>query len=211
MKPDHPLRTFLSILAGEARTALHEMVRHTLEQYAETLEYKTIGRGGSTFAVKYKVFDCALKGGKITEDTAHPADDDENDRRLFVVRLHRFYRGDADVELHNHPWRLGVGIILLNGYVEERLAPLGSYIGRIFRGDFIRERELSPGSIIVTWPWTFHRIDRIRSGTGESWTLFIHGPNARAWGFRVNGDFVPSKAFEALKGAGRAAQQDSQP
>jgi hypothetical protein len=94
---------------------------------------------------------------------------------LPSVYLHYFHRGDADVELHNHPWTLSVSLILLGGYHEERRVN-GQIHSQIFR----------PGSFNVVRHTDFHRVDLLDPKKG-SWTLFVAGVGGRIpeddWGF----------------------------
>ena len=85
--------------------------------------------------------------------------------------LHYFFRGDQDVELHNHPWKISFSLILTNGYVEERRTPAG-----------IVRRVLKPGSINVIRESDYHRVKLIDPTKG-AWTLFVAGS-------RVNDDWT---------------------
>lgn len=97
------------------------------------------------------------------------------------VYLHFFHRGDADRELHNHPWA-GSSLILAGGYIEER-------------------REGEAGDTNVLAPDTFHRVDLLRPDDG-CWTLFTTGPKAQSWGFwdRDTGVFTEWREALARRG-----------
>jgi hypothetical protein len=101
--------------------------------------------------------------------------------------LHHIRRGDEAWELHNHPWRWWVSIVLSGGYREERLE-------RGWAG--VRIRVLRPGSINFMTDSAFHRIDVLDERRG-CWTLFLHGPKSQGWGFldRDTRQFLPWREF----------------
>jgi hypothetical protein len=103
--------------------------------------------------------------------------------------LHFFHRGDADLELHNHPWP-GRSLILTGGYREERR-----------EGDAVVERVYRRGDVSVLEPDTFHRVDLLTPETG-CWTLFLTGAREQSWGFwdRVTGVFTPWREAIARRG-----------
>jgi hypothetical protein len=82
---------------------------------------------------------------------------------LFRVQLHRFLRSDPD-GLHDHPWGWAFSLILAGWYIEERRD---------------RDRVRSRGYFIRGD--TFHRV--VLPQGGEVWTLFVHGPYVKHWGF----------------------------
>jgi len=88
------------------------------------------------------------------------------------VFLHYFHRSDHDRELHNHPWKWAVAIILRGGYYEHRLE----------RNKETRVRYLPPISVNLLTPDTFHRVVLLDEKKG-AWSLFIAGPKFREWGF----------------------------
>jgi hypothetical protein len=106
------------------------------------------------------------------------------------VHLHRFVRSDEDRELHNHPWRWAVSLVLAGGYREER---------RVLAGDTVYRRRVSPGSVNVITNWTYHRVDLLDE---ECWTLFVSGPVVGSWGFwnRLTGVHTPWREFMQSKG-----------
>lgn len=94
------------------------------------------------------------------------------------VYLHFFFRGDSDRELHNHPKRWALSLILTDGYLEERWDPLRkrvlSRLVRRFDFNVIRKTD-------------FHRVLLTNPADG-CWTLFFsHGreqkSNGYDWGF----------------------------
>lgn len=104
---------------------------------------------------------------------------------LIGMYLHRFHRGDADRELHNHPWRWAVSLILVGGYIEER---------RLHGTDIVLTRDVRPMTMNFIEGDDFHRVD-LRDG--EAWSLFFVGPKVSGWGFwnRKTGDFTPWREF----------------
>ncbi len=90
------------------------------------------------------------------------------------VQLHRFVRSDPD-GLHDHPWGWSRSFILAGWYFEERRD---------------RTRIRKAGQTYGMTGDTFHRVRMPENG--ETWTLFIHGPYVKHWGFitPVRGGFV---------------------
>lgn len=88
--------------------------------------------------------------------------------------IHRFHVGD-DGELHNHPWRWAISLILAGGYREDRRVILSS---RMPPG--VDSKEFRPGDINVLTAETFHRVDLL---DGECWSLILTGPKTHSWGF----------------------------
>lgn len=95
------------------------------------------------------------------------------------VYLHKFHRGDDGEELHNHPWKWSVSLILAGGYIEERREGLD-----------VVTYKYKPGAINILMADTFHRVD-LREH--DAWSLFIAGPKVQSWGFwdRATGIFKP--------------------
>ncbi|MCU1279844.1 MAG: hypothetical protein JWM53_3390 [bacterium] len=87
------------------------------------------------------------------------------------VMLHQFVADEEEGTLHDHPWRWGVSLMLSGGYFEERLDGAGRR----------RTRWVAPGRLNVVRGDRFHRV-ALRAGR-PAWTLFLHGPRARPWGF----------------------------
>jgi hypothetical protein len=82
------------------------------------------------------------------------------------VQIHRFVRSDPD-GLHDHPWGWSRSFVLAGWYLEERR-------------DRVRCR-VAPCTYGMTGD-TFHRVI-LPEGEREVWTLFIHGPYVKHWGF----------------------------
>jgi hypothetical protein len=95
--------------------------------------------------------------------------------------LHRFVDSDPDRGLHDHPWGKAVSLMLTGGYDEIRS------IG----GDPARThtRTLRPWHLNRLRGSDFHRVV-LREGQ-PAWTLFLHGPRVKGWGFVQNGSYRP--------------------
>ncbi len=119
------------------------------------------------------------------------------DRAGVKLHLHRFHRGDADRELHNHPWKWALSLILAGGYRETYL-DLIEVAGRTSRR--VRHREVRPGDLNAIRPDTFHRVELL---DGECWTLFLTGDVVQSWGFLT----VATGAFQPWREFYRARQQ----
>ncbi len=92
----------------------------------------------------------------------------------YRVYLHRFVASDPGRGLHNHPWNRAVSLVLSGRYEEIRMANA--------QGDHeIHTRRISTGHLNWIDGSIFHRINLIDNA--ESWTLFVHGPKAKTWGF----------------------------
>ena len=99
-------------------------------------------------------------------------------RRVYVahwggwrVYLHKFVGSDGERWLHDHPFN-GLSVVLSGGYVEEVggewSCPALFIVSRVRRWiNFIPRHR-------------FHRIAAVEPGT---WTLFIHTPHSKGWGF----------------------------
>lgn len=92
----------------------------------------------------------------------------------YQVYLHRFVASDPGRGLHNHPWESAFALILSGKYEEIRMADTSNNY-------MLKTRVLSSGHFNWINGSVFHRINLIDSK--EVWTLFIHGPKARSWGF----------------------------
>jgi len=92
--------------------------------------------------------------------------------KTFGVFLHHFVAGDAPTEFHDHPWSWGLSLVLRGGYLEER---------RRREERATTRRWLGPGRFNLILPGMFHRVE-LRDSR-PAWTLFVHGPKVRRWGF----------------------------
>jgi len=92
-----------------------------------------------------------------------------------TVYLHRFLASDGDREVHDHPWRWSCAWVLTGGYREERLRHLDPEQGWV--ADM---RRIGAGRLNCLTARSFHRVVDPRP---ETWTLFVHGPRVKQWGF----------------------------
>lgn len=99
------------------------------------------------------------------------------------LRLHHIVRGDADRELHDHPFTF-LTIILRGGYWEHLLD--GS------------RRWHGPGSVLLRPAEVLHRLELDR----PAWTFVIRGPIRRPWGFLVGESWITWQQHAAARGAG---------
>jgi hypothetical protein len=95
--------------------------------------------------------------------------------------LHRFVDSDPDRGLHDHPWDRAVSLVLAGGYDEIR--PLAG------DPDLTCTRTLRPWRLNRLSGSDFHRVV-LRSGR-PAWTLFLHGPRVKGWGFVQHGAYRP--------------------
>lgn len=97
------------------------------------------------------------------------------------VYLHRFVASDPGRGLHNHPWNHAISWVLSGYYHEVRMqGPRDDYC--------LTTRRLSAGSFNLIGGRVFHRIN-IEPGH-ECWSLFIHGPKAKDWGFLRGSEYL---------------------
>lgn len=93
--------------------------------------------------------------------------------------FHRFVDSDPDRGLHDHPWGRAVSLVLSGGYDEiRRIDPAMNQT----RTAFIR-----PWRFNVLRGGDFHRV--VLRNAIPAWTLFVHGPRVKGWGFFQNGEF----------------------
>ena len=98
-----------------------------------------------------------------------------------TVYLHHYLRSDPDRGPHDHPWPWMLAIPLAGGYDEQRAAALTATGVPVLR--MFRRRPFVPYTLAGR---DFHRVvcRQARDGsTTTSWSLFIHGPNTKGWGF----------------------------
>lgn len=111
--------------------------------------------------------------------------------RIGGVFLHKIGSSDPGIDLHNHPWRF-LSVVLSGGYWEERETTEGAIRraraaerqGNSVRGDQqYRKRWTSK------W-FDLHECHRIVDVEPHTWTLVLHGPKVRSWGFFLPTGFV---------------------
>jgi quercetin dioxygenase-like cupin family protein len=84
-----------------------------------------------------------------------------------AVYLHRMVSSDPDAMLHDHPWEESTSIIVGGRYIEQRAN------GAV--------RILVPGDVNIILGSDFHRV--LIEPRMEAWSLFLHGPRTKTWGF----------------------------
>jgi len=112
-------------------------------------------------------------------DDGFPAFDETGQPRPGIVwrqgpialHLHEIHQSDTEQELHSHPWRWAVSLILSGGYVEER---------RDNRTGTVRVRRVRPGQLVFLRAGDYHRLDLIGR---PCWSLFLAGPRTTTWWF----------------------------
>lgn len=117
-------------------------------------------------------------------------------KRLY---LHKFYRGDEDPYLHDHPWSF-TSLILTRGYWEE--TPwVPDYKWKDgdkptfgpTEGDW-RTRRFYPRFSLLRRPATWrHRV--LLKDPKPVWTLVRTGVKERSWGFWVANKLCPWRTF----------------
>jgi len=138
-----------------------------------------------------------LYGAPRMPDGSHPFDETGEPRPRAIwpdlgILLHHFHQSDSDLELHSHPWRWAVSIILSGAYTEE-----------LRRGDRVIVRLRRAGSIAMLRNdfdrIDFHRVDLV-AGV-PVWTLFVSGPRIPNWHFwnRETGVVLSWRKFIARK------------
>jgi hypothetical protein len=139
------------------------------------------------------------------------------------IYLHKFYRGDEDPHLHDHPWPY-TSLILTEGYFEETPWKPFDESG-LSQDDYLRSKLVdSPFKDARSWrrrvfykPWTIlkrpatwkHRVilkDRhdedgnLVPGGQPAWTLIRTGSKERSWGFWLDDkselDFCPWRQYD---------------
>jgi len=119
--------------------------------------------------------------------------------KTMSLFLHKFVSSDPpEAGLHDHPWAWSVSLVLVNGYAEERLEnhePVGELpLATTWR-------VLRPWQFNFIRGYDYHRVELFQSTSGEipAWTLFLHGPRAKSWGFcdTATGKVTP---FEEVQG-----------
>lgn len=91
------------------------------------------------------------------------------------VRLHKIMRSDLERHMHDHPFDFA-SLLLSGGYTEH--TPKGAHY--VKRWSINAKRAESVHRLEITRP---------------VWTLFVHGPNRRAWGFQTEDGWIPWKRY----------------
>lgn len=92
----------------------------------------------------------------------------------YRAYLHRFVASDPGRGLHNHPWKYALSLVLCGRYRETRMLNARA-------GNALQDRWLRPGRLNIISGEVFHRVNL--PDNAECWSLFIHAPKAKSWGF----------------------------
>lgn len=121
-------------------------------------------------------------------------------KRVGGIFLHRLNTPDPGVDLHDHPWTFW-SFVLRGGYIEERCltrhasarARWAEGLEWAHRGDLVERKQYSFKSMRLD---ECHRITHVNVGT---WTLVIHGPSRRTWGFYEPEGYVPASSYSTRR------------
>lgn len=119
-------------------------------------------------------------------------------RRGLGLYLHCIHQSDSEPELHNHPWRWAVALILRCGYMEERRESCSCGFVHCM-SSVVHRRRVRPFTLNIIRSSDFHRVELVDGR--PSWSLFLVGPRFQNWGFwnRVTGLFLPWREFIASR------------
>jgi hypothetical protein len=140
--------------------------RRLLQRVAGFLPARQIVLHGHLLFMRYHV--CRLPGG------GH-------------VYLHHYLAPDDDQGMHDHPWDWARSLILAGGYWETRPKCECIVFGRgarVFTQNVLR----LPGDTYKLRGEDFHRITDFTEGSSSSWSLFMHGPYTKGWGYAIEND-----------------------
>lgn len=104
-------------------------------------------------------------------------------KALGGIFLHHMTAPDPGYDLHNHPWSF-LSLVLKGGYSED-----------YSENHSVRLQRWKPWSIHFFPRRGRHRVVSLRDGK-SSWSIIIHGPNTREWGFFVDGQWLPARVYE---------------
>lgn len=129
--------------------------------------------------------------------------------RIGGIFLHRMAAPDPGIDLHDHPWSF-LSIVLRGGYAELR-APIRSasaWAALEDQGERVsRKRRRGYGVVRGPFSWRVMRLDEchriIRLARTPTWTLVIHGPHRRTWGFYLPYGWVDEGTYDRTVRAGR--------
>lgn len=116
------------------------------------------------------------------------------------IYLHKFYRGDEDPHLHDHPWPF-TSFILTRGYWEETpdYAVAGGSQGTnmcwtIGADDERRQQKFYKRWSLLKRPAAWkHRV--ILDDPKPVWTIVRTGVKERSWGFWIKGKLCPWRQY----------------
>lgn len=126
------------------------------------------------------------------------------------VYLHRFVADDPGRGVHDHPWPWSFGLVLDGEYLEWRACDdvIPTLPGSTI---YLCSRRYGPGALNWLRGDTFHRLllvneIKVDAEPAEVWSLFVHGPRRKGWGFLVYDGFDDPMAHYSC-GLGVTAQR----
>ena len=105
--------------------------------------------------------------------------------RFFGVFVHRMDGPDPGRDLHDHPWTFW-SFVAKGGYCEDRAAQ--------------RDPDKTTLHGRSRWSVKVMRLDECHSVTvvdAPTWTIVLHGPKRRDWGFYVDGKWMPWRIYDS--------------
>jgi hypothetical protein len=124
--------------------------------------------------------------------------------RWAGVFIHKMSAPDPGIDLHDHPWTFA-SLILAGGYTEERVETRQAPALALAADEFSKRhpdgvhqrgfrRERRRWSLRVMRLDECHRITDLDGPT--CWTLVIHGPKRRHWGFYLPYGWMEWRTYE---------------
>lgn len=120
------------------------------------------------------------------------------------IFLHKMKAPDPGLDLHCHPWTFG-SFILSGGYLEER-SPCATACDRAAKAESLGNRIRGRLNYRRRWTWQVlrmdecHRITHLMDDKGNEirtcWSLVIHGPKVRGWGFYLPTGFMDEHTYD---------------
>lgn len=123
------------------------------------------------------------------------------ERRIY---LHKFYKGDEDPHLHDHPWGF-TSLILTQGYWEETSDEDADKAGGTNRCYTVgpdwekrSQKWFGPGSILHRPAAWRHRV--VLDNNKPVWSIVRTGVKERSWGFWIEGEQCPWRRYDSQLG-----------
>lgn len=166
---------------------LSHLVRRALVALTRNQQPRVIRNDGTDYLSRYYIV-----GRPRMPDGTDPFDKHGNPKPAVIwptrplgVYLHKFHRGDNGRDLHNHPWKLSMSLVLAGGYIEERQSNRAVF-----------SRRVLPGCLNILRSTDFHRVDLIEH---DAWSLFVTFRRFQSWGFRSRATniFIPWREYVA--------------
>ncbi len=122
---------------------------------------------------------------------------------LGGIFLHKMEGPDPGLDLHDHPWSF-ISMPIVGGYVEERLetrkACAWAAGAELIEKDFGESARRGERVIRHRFRWRMMRLDECHRITGllrrTVWTIVIHGPSRRKWGFYLPTGWVDQPTYD---------------